>query len=56
MRPASYPALQNTLNLRFGFFLRYPNTNLQYFIILFLGHRPDHSGKFYLITDNRCRA
>ncbi len=56
MRPASYPALRNTLNLRFGFFLRYPNTNLQHFIIFFLGHRPDHPGKLYLVTDNRCRA
>ncbi|EPN5221887.1 TPA: hypothetical protein ACWQUH_002410 [Escherichia coli] len=56
MRPASHPAIQNTLNLRFGFFLRYPNTNLQHFIIFFLGHRPDHPGKLYLVTDNRCCA
>ncbi|HIF7694133.1 TPA: hypothetical protein ACX4H2_003291, partial [Escherichia coli] len=25
-------------------------------IIFFLGHRPDHPGKLYLVTDNRCRA
>ncbi|WP_459208745.1 hypothetical protein [Escherichia whittamii] len=56
MQPASHPAIQDASNLSFGFFLRYPNANLQHFIIFFLGHRPDHPGKLHLVTDNRSRA
>ncbi|EPE8642412.1 hypothetical protein ACT6MO_003970 [Escherichia coli] len=56
MRPASHPPIQDVSNLRFGFFLCYPNANLQHFIIFFLGHRPDHPGKLDLVANNRCRA
>ncbi|EPF1219504.1 MULTISPECIES: hypothetical protein [Escherichia] len=45
-----------SLNLRFSFLFSHSNANLQHFIIFFLGHRPDHSGKLYLVTDNRCCA
>ncbi|EPE5422858.1 hypothetical protein [Escherichia coli] len=53
---ASQPAIDAALNLRFSFLFSHPNANLQHFIIFFLGHRPDHPGKLYLVTDNRCRA
>ncbi|HIG9788725.1 TPA: hypothetical protein ACYEL6_001896 [Escherichia coli] len=53
---ASQPAIDAALNLRFSFLFSHSNANLQHFIIFFLGHRPDHPGKLYLVTDNRCRA
>ncbi|WP_432758334.1 MULTISPECIES: hypothetical protein [Escherichia] len=52
----SYPAIQTPSNFRFGFVLCHPNADLQHCIIFFLSHRPDHSGKLYLVTDHRCRA
>ncbi|WP_425357741.1 hypothetical protein [Escherichia coli] len=52
----SHLAIDASLNLRFSFLFSHSNANLQHFIIFFLGHRPDHSGKLYLVTDNRCRA
>ncbi|EPD7830973.1 hypothetical protein ACVM5L_003891 [Escherichia coli] len=51
-----YPVIDAALYLRFSVLFCYPYTNLQHFIIFFLGHRPDHPGKLYLVTDNRCRA
>ncbi|EPE1212406.1 hypothetical protein ACPEGR_12165 [Escherichia coli] len=51
-----YPVIDAAFYLRFSVLFCYPYTNLQHFIIFFLGHRPDHPGKLYLVTDNRCRA
>ncbi len=53
---ASQPAIDASLNLRFSFLFSHPYANLLHFLIFFLGHRPDHPGKLYLVTDNRCRA
>ncbi|WP_434087276.1 hypothetical protein [Escherichia coli] len=51
-----YPVIDAAFYLRFSFLFSHPYANLQHFIIFFLGHRPDHPGKLYLVTDNRCRA
>ncbi|XUV84075.1 hypothetical protein ACREYP_09690 [Enterobacter sp. TMH.L2] len=38
------------------FFLSHPDTNLTHQVVLFLGHRPNHSGKLHLVANHRRAA
>uniref|UniRef100_UPI003D65E5C4 hypothetical protein n=1 Tax=Citrobacter freundii TaxID=546 RepID=UPI003D65E5C4 len=52
-RPGKAQPLPGKTSLLFILIFCHANADFQHRIIFFLGHCPDHAGKFNLVTDHR---